>query len=107
MRKAQNFQVRIEYENDIDGKPAHEPQTIAVSRNSVIRTAVDAVAHITATIGKKSDGQPITRIHHKDADIGEYFSVVKATAVRADPFDNDEVPVLQSIEDAPQPEKVV
>lgn len=100
-RGPQCFKVDVEFENDIDGKPAHEPLRVAVSRNEKIRTADDAVAHCLAPIGKKKDGTPITLIHYKDLNVGLFFSLTKCVAVRPEPYDLSEAPTVRSIHDLP------
>ena len=99
------FKVKVEFEKDEMGNPGHEPMTIAVMRvpEARILTADDAVKHLTFVIGKNPfTGKDVTRIHHKDNDTGEFFSIVSAVPVEGGPFPISQVPVVKSIEDAPK-----
>lgn len=105
------YKVKVEFENDITGEPAHPPLTIAVTRNDRIQTAQDAVKHCMESIGGYRypliDGEEpkvkqITRIHHKDDTTGERFSIVSCVPVRETPFNLDEAPVIRSLADAPK-----
>lgn len=99
IQDGQIFKVSVEFEADY-GEPAHPPIIIAVTRNEKIRTASDAVAHCLQPIGKKDDGKPITRIHHKSN--GLFFSISKAVAVREEPFSFDEAPIVRSLAGEPK-----
>lgn len=99
MSAARVFKVKVEFEKMGDA-PAHPPLTIAVTKNSSIRTIDDAVSHLISPIGEV-EGKKITRIHHRDFETGEFFSIVSADPVRAEPFLVDEAPQINAIADAP------
>ena len=101
MSAARVFKVDVEFESMGDA-PAHPPIRIAVTKNSNIRTAQDAVNHLIAVVGEV-EGRKVTRIHHRDFETGEFFCITKAVAVREEPYLANEAPVISAIAEAPPP----
>lgn len=105
------FKFDIEFEKNEDGSPVFElkaadgtKQYMAVPKTLVTPTIEAAIAHCMEAIGSfvYPDGtiKQITRIHFKDVDTGEYFNLVKCTAV----IDHavSDLPRVRSMADAPK-----
>jgi hypothetical protein len=98
------FKVNVRWPDTEQGREiAQTVSVIGVSKTATIRTAQDAVKHCMMVTGQDPDGQPVRLIHHRDTETGEYTSIIAAEPVRDEPFKVEDMPVVQSIADAPAP----
>jgi hypothetical protein len=98
------FKVKVTWPDTEQGREiAKTVSVIGVSKTAVIRTAQDAVNHCLMVTGQDQDGQPVRLIHSRDADTGEYTSIIAAEAVRDEPYRVEDMAVVQSIAEAPAP----